>query len=134
MWLAEKGGQLYSHPYDNGAYENLTTVSAAYTFCCLMEENTRFYLENGFTRKNLKIHGFGSIIWFRLVDLVLFIFYRLWDQEFCAGFAPSQDILARVFVSKPSTIASWDCRLQIKDDFVVQSCYTPDNIHTSLYL
>lgn len=26
MWLAEKGGNLYSHPYDLGAYENLTTV------------------------------------------------------------------------------------------------------------
>ncbi|XP_024028589.1 probable protein S-acyltransferase 16 [Morus notabilis] len=26
MWLAEKGGQVYSHPYDLGAYENLTTV------------------------------------------------------------------------------------------------------------
>ncbi|XP_048429887.1 probable protein S-acyltransferase 16 isoform X8 [Pyrus x bretschneideri] len=26
MWLAEKGGQIYSHPYDRGAYENLTTV------------------------------------------------------------------------------------------------------------
>lgn len=28
MWLAEKGGQLYSHPYDIGAYENLTDVSS----------------------------------------------------------------------------------------------------------
>ncbi|KAF3449169.1 hypothetical protein FNV43_RR09897 [Rhamnella rubrinervis] len=26
MWLAEKGGDVYSHPYDLGAYENLTTV------------------------------------------------------------------------------------------------------------
>ncbi|XP_059428211.1 probable protein S-acyltransferase 16 isoform X2 [Corylus avellana] len=26
MWLAEKGGNVYSHPYDLGAYENLTTV------------------------------------------------------------------------------------------------------------
>ncbi|XP_021825521.1 probable protein S-acyltransferase 16 [Prunus avium] len=26
MWLAEKGGQIYSHPYDLGAYENLTMV------------------------------------------------------------------------------------------------------------
>ncbi|EXC14788.1 putative S-acyltransferase [Morus notabilis] len=26
MWLAEKGGQVYSHPYDLGAYENLTTI------------------------------------------------------------------------------------------------------------
>lgn len=26
MWLAEKGGQVYSNPYDLGAYENLTTV------------------------------------------------------------------------------------------------------------
>ncbi|XP_048320299.2 probable protein S-acyltransferase 16 isoform X3 [Ziziphus jujuba] len=26
MWLAEKGGNVYSHPYDLGAYENLVTV------------------------------------------------------------------------------------------------------------
>lgn len=26
MWLAEKGGSVYSHPYDLGAYENLATV------------------------------------------------------------------------------------------------------------
>ena len=26
MWLAEKGGQVYKHPYDIGAYENLTLV------------------------------------------------------------------------------------------------------------
>ncbi|XP_008442531.2 probable protein S-acyltransferase 16 isoform X2 [Cucumis melo] len=27
MWLAEKGGNVYSHPYDLGAFENLTTVA-----------------------------------------------------------------------------------------------------------
>ncbi|KAL3642487.1 putative protein S-acyltransferase 16 [Castilleja foliolosa] len=27
MWLAKKGGQLYSHPYDIGAFENLTADS-----------------------------------------------------------------------------------------------------------
>ncbi|EOY07479.1 DHHC-type zinc finger family protein isoform 2 [Theobroma cacao] len=26
MWLAEKGGNVYKHPYDLGSYENLTTV------------------------------------------------------------------------------------------------------------
>ncbi|KAH0891100.1 hypothetical protein HID58_053529 [Brassica napus] len=26
MWLAEKGGQVYKHPYDIGAYENLTLI------------------------------------------------------------------------------------------------------------
>lgn len=26
MWLAEKGGYLYSHPYDLGAYENIISV------------------------------------------------------------------------------------------------------------
>lgn len=26
MWLAEKGGQIYKHPYDLGVYENLTMV------------------------------------------------------------------------------------------------------------
>ncbi|KAH7553712.1 hypothetical protein JRO89_XS12G0046000 [Xanthoceras sorbifolium] len=27
MWLAEKGGHIYKHPYDLGVYENLTMVS-----------------------------------------------------------------------------------------------------------
>lgn len=35
MWLAEKGGQLYSHPYDNGAYENLTTIMGPRVMCWL---------------------------------------------------------------------------------------------------
>lgn len=26
MWLAEKGGEVYRHPYDLGAFENLTLV------------------------------------------------------------------------------------------------------------
>lgn len=26
MWLAEKGGDVYTHPYDLGVYENLSTV------------------------------------------------------------------------------------------------------------
>ncbi|KAL4031960.1 hypothetical protein IC575_010256 [Cucumis melo] len=26
MWLAEKGGNVYSHPYDLGAFENLATI------------------------------------------------------------------------------------------------------------
>jgi hypothetical protein len=26
MWLAEKGGDLYHHPYDLGVYENLISV------------------------------------------------------------------------------------------------------------
>ncbi|XP_059667843.1 probable protein S-acyltransferase 16 isoform X2 [Cornus florida] len=36
MWLAEKGGNVYSHPYDLGAYENLITVlgpSILYWLC-----------------------------------------------------------------------------------------------------
>ena len=32
MWLAEKGGNVYSHPYDLGAFENLTTVLAIVYF------------------------------------------------------------------------------------------------------
>jgi hypothetical protein len=31
MWLAEKGGDLYHHPYDLGVYENLISVRAIYT-------------------------------------------------------------------------------------------------------
>ncbi|XP_050238112.1 probable protein S-acyltransferase 16 [Mercurialis annua] len=33
MWLAEKGGDVYKHPYDIGAYENLTTVLGPSIFC-----------------------------------------------------------------------------------------------------
>ncbi|XVF76656.1 hypothetical protein PTKIN_Ptkin13bG0284100 [Pterospermum kingtungense] len=33
MWLAEKGGNVYKHPYDLGAYENLTTVLGPSIFC-----------------------------------------------------------------------------------------------------
>lgn len=28
MWLAEKGGEVYIHPYDLGAFDNLTSVSS----------------------------------------------------------------------------------------------------------
>lgn len=31
MWLAEKGGDDYSHPYDLGAYENLISVASNIT-------------------------------------------------------------------------------------------------------
>lgn len=30
MWLAEKGGDLYHHPYDLGVYENLISVRRNY--------------------------------------------------------------------------------------------------------
>ncbi|KAG6771567.1 hypothetical protein POTOM_022939 [Populus tomentosa] len=33
MWLAEKGGHVYKHPYDVGTYENLTTVLGPSIFC-----------------------------------------------------------------------------------------------------
>ncbi|EOY07482.1 DHHC-type zinc finger family protein isoform 5 [Theobroma cacao] len=33
MWLAEKGGNVYKHPYDLGSYENLTTVLGPSIFC-----------------------------------------------------------------------------------------------------
>ncbi|XVE76388.1 hypothetical protein DITRI_Ditri12bG0168600 [Diplodiscus trichospermus] len=33
MWLAKKGGNVYKHPYDLGAYENLTTVLGPSIFC-----------------------------------------------------------------------------------------------------
>ncbi|XP_027177270.1 probable protein S-acyltransferase 16 isoform X3 [Coffea eugenioides] len=33
MWLAEKGGYLYSHPYDLGAYENMISVLGPNIFC-----------------------------------------------------------------------------------------------------
>ncbi|KAL3536415.1 hypothetical protein ACH5RR_004876 [Cinchona calisaya] len=35
MWLAEKGGYLYSHPYNLGAYENLISVLGPNIFCWL---------------------------------------------------------------------------------------------------
>lgn len=33
MWLAEKGGDVYSHPYDLGAYENLISVLGPNIIC-----------------------------------------------------------------------------------------------------
>ncbi|KZV27631.1 zinc finger family protein [Dorcoceras hygrometricum] len=33
MWLAEKGGEIYLHPYDVGVYENLTTVLGPNILC-----------------------------------------------------------------------------------------------------
>ncbi|KAL6520956.1 putative protein S-acyltransferase 16 [Orobanche gracilis] len=35
MWLAEKGGQLYSHPYDIGEYDNLTEILGPKIQCWL---------------------------------------------------------------------------------------------------
>jgi len=31
MWLAEKGGDLYHHPYDLGVYDNLISVRTILT-------------------------------------------------------------------------------------------------------
>ncbi|KAM5560161.1 putative protein S-acyltransferase 16 [Rosa sericea] len=36
MWLAEKGGQIYSHPYDLGTYQNLSTVLGPNIFSWLL--------------------------------------------------------------------------------------------------
>ncbi|KAF5747558.1 putative zinc finger protein [Tripterygium wilfordii] len=33
MWLAEKGGNVWKHPYDIGVYENLTSVLGPNIFC-----------------------------------------------------------------------------------------------------
>ncbi|PUZ65677.1 hypothetical protein GQ55_3G243900 [Panicum hallii var. hallii] len=35
MWLAEKGGDLYHHPYDLGVYDNLISVLGPNIFCWL---------------------------------------------------------------------------------------------------
>ncbi|CAD6333618.1 unnamed protein product [Miscanthus lutarioriparius] len=35
MWLAEKGGDIYHHPYDLGVYENLISVLGPNIFCWL---------------------------------------------------------------------------------------------------
>uniref|UniRef100_A0A452Z9D3 Uncharacterized protein n=1 Tax=Aegilops tauschii subsp. strangulata TaxID=200361 RepID=A0A452Z9D3_AEGTS len=42
MWLAEKGGDLYHHPYDLGVYENLISVLGRSIFCwlCPVSVNT----------------------------------------------------------------------------------------------
>lgn len=42
MWLAEKGGDLYHHPYDLGVYENLISVLGRSIFCwlCPVSANT----------------------------------------------------------------------------------------------
>ncbi|KAM0847597.1 hypothetical protein ACQ4PT_054912 [Festuca glaucescens] len=40
MWLAEKGGDLYHHPYDLGVYENLISVLGRSIFCWLCPVST----------------------------------------------------------------------------------------------
>ncbi|GLT79187.1 hypothetical protein SLA2020_506840 [Shorea laevis] len=40
MWLAEKGGNVYKHPYDLGTYENLTTVLGPNILCWLCPTST----------------------------------------------------------------------------------------------
>lgn len=35
LWLADKGGGVYLHPYDLGAYENLTSVLGPNILCWL---------------------------------------------------------------------------------------------------
>ncbi|GKV05865.1 hypothetical protein SLEP1_g17820 [Rubroshorea leprosula] len=40
MWLAEKGGNVYKHPYDLGTYENLTMVLGPNILCWLCPTST----------------------------------------------------------------------------------------------
>ncbi|GLT92570.1 hypothetical protein SLE2022_104010 [Rubroshorea leprosula] len=40
MWLAEKGGKVYKHPYDLGTYENLTMVLGPNILCWLCPTST----------------------------------------------------------------------------------------------
>uniref|UniRef100_A0A0E0IG28 S-acyltransferase n=2 Tax=Oryza TaxID=4527 RepID=A0A0E0IG28_ORYNI len=42
MWLAEKAGNLYHHPYDLGVYENLVSVLGPNALCwlCPISRNT----------------------------------------------------------------------------------------------
>ncbi|KAG8042926.1 hypothetical protein GUJ93_ZPchr0465g6475 [Zizania palustris] len=44
MWLAQKGGNLYHHPYHLGVYENLISVLGPNIFCwlCPVSNNTGF--------------------------------------------------------------------------------------------
>jgi palmitoyltransferase len=39
MWLAEKGGDLYHHPYDLGVYDNLISVRTILTDILLFFES-----------------------------------------------------------------------------------------------
>ncbi|KAG6430667.1 hypothetical protein SASPL_108739 [Salvia splendens] len=112
MWLAEKGGHLYSHPYDIGTFDNLTAVSVLFlslVFC--FNTFVNFFLANS---KNILFAKPNC--------------HRFWVQKFCAGYAPVQGMLALAFVLKPSMMLSWDCRLQIEDEFVTLgfvSCLFP---------
>lgn len=124
MWLAEKGGALYSHPYDIGAYDNLTDVSSPISsiivsvFCCLMREKPFIdaYLKNLVSLIIVFTSKIQTFI-FNLSQLFLCETARFWVQRFFSGFAPHLDILVLVFVFEPSTINIWVHQLQIKDDF-----------------
>lgn len=81
MWLAEKGGQIYSHPYDLGAYENLTMVfflsvllSSVKNVCTLLK--ALGHLERvTFQSKLFYIHLYISC--FSLVGMYLLWYYLL---------------------------------------------------------
>lgn len=44
MWLAEKAGNLYHHPYNLGVYENLISVRTIFL--------ASFFLQNSLKRPN----------------------------------------------------------------------------------
>jgi len=75
MWLAEKGGQVYKHPYDIGAYENLTLVIILILF-----------LDGQYQSKVYSMSSFNCF------------FYRFWVRTYFLGSALHQGISVLVCV------------------------------------
>lgn len=72
LWLAEKGGNIYEHPYDLGPYENLTTVRTLYY------DPAPFFL--GFLTCLLYLRDFLQVLPFSLGDVFLLsslVFYMM---------------------------------------------------------
>ncbi|KAJ8423517.1 hypothetical protein Cgig2_024206 [Carnegiea gigantea] len=62
MWLAEKGGEVYRHPYDLGAYENLTFNA----------------LKNNF---NINIRSSSDLMRLQAVSSVYDVFFSVTDMD-----------------------------------------------------
>lgn len=83
MWLAEKGGQVYKHPYDIGAFENLTLVIIL------------IFFRDG--QYQLKVYSLLSFNCF---------FFRFWVQTYSLGSALHRGISVLVCVSVQLLIQS----------------------------
>ncbi|CAA0836385.1 Probable protein S-acyltransferase 16 [Striga hermonthica] len=100
MWLAEKGGQLYSHPYDLGPFENLIDILGPKTLCW-------FWPTSGHIGSGLRFrtnYAFQRGAWFNTG--LTFSFFSLFSLLcICnTGLSKKQKIEIRLVRVLPSTL------------------------------